>query len=133
MDLEALRFEIPFQYEINCDGIDMTSVMIPTLLIQPFVENAIWHGLHAKTNGNRIINISMNARDDVLKCKVCDNGIGRSVTINQQIDKEKKSLGINLTERRLQLIDPLRKERVGIEIQDLINEEGHSNGTCVEN
>ena len=49
MDLEVLRFETPFQYEINWNGIDAASVMIPTLLIQPFVENAIWHGLHAKT------------------------------------------------------------------------------------
>lgn len=132
MDLEALRFEIPFAYEINCDGIDTTTVMIPTLLIQPFVENAIWHGLHAKTNGNGMISISMKVKDDILHCKICDNGIGRSAVIKEETDTAKKSLGINLTEHRLQLIDPLRKEKAGIEIHDLLNDAGHNDGTCVD-
>ncbi len=54
MDLEALRFEIPFHYVINCNGINTSAVMIPSLLIQPFVENAIWHGLHPKENTKRL-------------------------------------------------------------------------------
>jgi len=132
MDLEALRFEIPFQYEINCDGINTSSVMIPTLLIQPFIENAIWHGLQGKNHGNGKISVSMNVQDDILYCKICDNGIGRAATIIKEKTKTgKQSLGINLTEHRLQLIDPLKKERVGIEIHDLVNDAGHSEGTCV--
>jgi LytS/YehU family sensor histidine kinase len=130
MDLEALRFEKPFQYEISCDGIDTSSVMIPTLLMQPFVENAIWHGLHNKNDGNGKINIDMNVRDDILYCKVCDNGVGRAATAIKGAGR--KSLGINLTEHRLQLIDPLKQEKVGIEIHDLINDSGHNAGTCVD-
>ena len=126
-----MRFETPFKYEINCNGIDASFVMIPTLLIQPFVENAIWHGLHAKTNGDGIITISMNVRDDILHCKICDNGIGRTNASKQKTETGKKSLGINLTEHRLRLIDPLKQEKVGIEIYDLMNEAGHSAGTCV--
>ncbi|HXL58466.1 MAG TPA: histidine kinase, partial [Chitinophagaceae bacterium] len=133
MDLEALRFEKPFQYEINWDGIDTSSVMIPSMLIQPFVENAIWHGLHTKNDSNGKININMNVRDDILYCNICDNGIGRAASIiKEETETGKKSLGINLTEHRLQLIDPLRKEKVGIKIHDLINDSGHNAGTCVD-
>jgi hypothetical protein len=131
MDLEALRFEKPFTYEINCDGIDTSSVMIPTLLIQPFVENAIRHGLHAKANGNGAINININLQGDILHCKICDNGIGRAAAIIKE-ETGKKSMGINLTQHRLQLIDPAKQERVGIKIHDLINDSGHNAGTCVD-
>ena len=133
MDLESLRFEIPFQYEINCNGTDISSVMIPTLLIQPFVENAIWHGLQGKNEGAGKIDINMSVKDDTLYCTVCDNGIGRSATIvKEKTETGKKSLGINLTEHRLQLIDPFQKEKTGIEIHDLRNDAGNNTGTCVD-
>lgn len=122
IDLEALRFEIPFQYEINCNGTDISSVMIPTLLIQPFVENAIWHGLQGKNDGTGKININMSVKDDTLHCTICDNGIGRAATVvKEKTEKERKSLGINLTQHHLQLIDASRQHKSGIEIQDLIN------------
>ena len=131
VDLEALRFEIPFQYEINCNGTDTASVMIPTLLIQPFVENAIWHGL--RNNGsNGKINIDMHVEDKILHCKICDNGIGRTASaVKEKTEAGKKSLGINITEHRLQLIDASKQYESTIKIQDLINEEGHIGGTCV--
>jgi tetratricopeptide (TPR) repeat protein len=132
MDLEALRIEKPFTYDINYGGIDVSSLMLPTLLIQPFVENAIWHGLQTRNDGNGKISINMNVLDSVLYCKICDNGIGRAAaTAKEQMNSDKKSMGINLTEHRLQLIDPLKKERVGVEIHDLVNDAGHSEGTCV--
>ena len=130
MDLEALRFEKPFQYKIDLNGTDV-SVMIPTMLIQPFVENAIWHGLHPKQNGIGKININMHQHDSILQCSICDNGVGRNTTIIKK-ETERKSLGINLTEHRLQLIDPLRKEKAGIEILDLKDDSGCNTGTCVD-
>ncbi len=134
MDLEALRFEIPFQYEINCNGINTSSVMIPSLLIQPFVENAIWHGLHEKENANGKININMNRQNGILHCKISDNGIGRAraTALREDAENGKKSLGIKLTQHRLQLIDPLKSEEVGVEIYDLTDESGENAGTCVE-
>ncbi len=132
MDLEALRFEIPFSYKINCNGINTSSVMIPSLLIQPFVENAIWHGLHPTNNGGRI-SIDMNVENDILHCKICDNGIGRAkgTVMKENTETGKKSLGIKLTRNRLQLIDPLKQKEVGVGISDLTDEAGQNAGTCV--
>src|SRR5258706_3766693 len=133
MDLEALRFENPFQYEINCDGIDTTSVMIPTLLIQPFVENAIWHGLPAKENGYGKIFINMKIDNDILYCKICDNGIGvnRTPALKQTIENRRKSLGIKLTQERLQLINTFKQQESKITMYDLKDEFGECTGTCV--
>ncbi len=134
MDLEKLRFEIPFQYEINTGEIDTSSVLIPSLLIQPFVENAIWHGLQAnKKTGNKIY-INMISGNGILHCSIIDNGVGRLNEDALGIKKEsgKKSLGIELTRNRLQLIDPSKQNEVGIIISDLKNELGENAGTCVE-
>jgi tetratricopeptide (TPR) repeat protein len=133
LHLEALRFEIPFSYEINCNSINTSSVMIPSLLIQPFVENAIWHGLHPTCNGNGKININMNLQNDILHCEISDNGIGRtkSTVIRENTEIGKKSLGIKLTQHRLKLIDPLKQEELGVTISDLTDEAGENAGTCV--
>jgi LytS/YehU family sensor histidine kinase len=106
--------------------------MIPTLLIQPFVENAIWHGLQGNSNYIGKININLHVQDKILHCKICDNGIGRIATaVKEKTQIEKKSLGINLTQHRLQLIDSAHQHESGIEIYDLMNEEGQCSGTCV--
>ncbi len=134
MDLEALRFEIPFQYEINTNEINTSTVMIPSLLLQPFVENAIWHGLNGSRDINGMINISMSHQSGILHCKISDNGIGRTKAnaAKHEIEIGKKSLGIKLTEHRLQLIDPLKSKDVGIVIYDLTTQSGESSGTCVD-
>ena len=134
MDLEALRFEIPFHYEINCDGINTSSVMIPSLLIQPFVENAIWHGLHPKENRNGKINIDLRLHNEILHCSICDNGVGRikSTGLKEDNGIDKKSLGIKLTRHRLQLFESyLKQDEAIIVIKDLTDEAGQSAGTCV--
>jgi len=129
MDLEALRFEIPFQYKINCNGTDISSVMVPTLLMQPFVENAIWHGLQTNCSNGKI-NIDMHLDDKILHCKICDNGIGIK-KLNPINQVNKKSLGIKLTQQRLQLISN-NEEEIKIEMQALKDESGENAGTCVD-
>jgi tetratricopeptide (TPR) repeat protein len=133
MDLEKLRFEIPFQYEINTDEIDTSSVMIPSLLIQPFVENAIWHGLQGIKNGKGKISITMNLLNGILHCRIVDNGIGRKkkIAMDGKPENSKKSLGIALTRSRLELIDLSKRESVGVTIEDLTTDSGESAGTCV--
>jgi Histidine kinase/Tetratricopeptide repeat len=134
MDLEALRFEIPFHYEIDTNGINISAVMIPSLLIQPFVENAIWHGLQGKKINDGKINIDINLQGDVLHCKVIDNGVGRikEAVVDGKNGTGKKSLGIQLTRHRLQFMEDSRRENIGITIHDLTTESGDSKGTCVE-
>jgi sensor histidine kinase YesM len=130
MDLEALRFEPPFQYKINCNGTDISSVMIPTLLIQPFVENAIWHGLQG-INKTGKINIDIHVDDKILHCKICDNGVGRTASVLKEKSPGKKSLGMNITQHRLQLFDSAEYANSAIEIFDLTDDEGLCGGTCV--
>ena len=134
MDLEKLRFEIPFQYEINTGEIDTSSVLIPSLLIQPFVENAIWHGLQGSKKANNKIHINMIPGNGILHCSIIDNGVGR---LNKDVSDTKpgngkKSLGIELTRSRLQLIDSSKQNYVDINIYDLKDDSGENAGTCVE-
>jgi Histidine kinase/Tetratricopeptide repeat len=134
MDLEKLRFEVPFQYEINTDEIDTSSVLIPSLLIQPFVENAIWHGLQGNKRIDNKICINMNRGNGILHCRIIDNGAGRlnKNVLGPKPTSGKKSLGIELTRTRLQLIDSSKRDDVGINIYDLKGELGENAGTCVE-
>ncbi len=133
MDLEALRFEIPFKYEIHCIGFEKESVMIPTLIIQPFIENAIWHGLHSNEKPDGRIKIDLSLHDDRLHCEISDNGVGRikAFISTENNDNRKKSLGITLTKRRLHLLAPLEEEESGITITDLKNEFGENAGTVI--
>ena len=133
MDLEALRFEIPFSYEINQGGINTSAVMVPPLLLQPFVENAIWHGLHPKENENGRINIDLKQHNEMLHCSICDNGVGRIKSTGLADNSiGKKSLGIKLTQHRLELFESsLKRDEAVIVINDLTNEAGQSAGTCV--
>ena len=79
LDMEKLRFKDAFSYSIHCDEeADPDNTFIPPLLLQPFVENAIWHGLmHKKENG--LLTISFRKEKDILHCTIMDNGVGRAV------------------------------------------------------
>ena len=133
MDLEILRFEKPFIYEIHCHEIDKTSVMIPSLLIQPFVENAIWHGLHSDEEREGKITINLELDNNMLHCEITDNGVGRlhSLHVKGNRSGTRKSLGIALTEHRLRLADPTHPEATGIIFQDLTDEAGKNTGTRI--
>ena len=130
MALEALRFEKPFQYKIDLNGTDVSSVMIPTMLIQPFVENAIWHGLHPKQNGVGEIKINMHKHDSILQCSICDNGVGIKDS-KQIIQTDKKSLGTQLTQQRLQLLNINHDALFKIKVEQIKNEDEQIAGTCV--
>jgi len=134
MDLEALRFRNPFKYEINSGGLNRESVSVPSLLIQPFVENAIWHGLSVEQEGKGKITISLRLENEFLLCEIADNGIGLSGSVMQRNKNQeyKKSMGIELTRNRLRLADPLHAEDPGIQIEELKDAEGNNAGTCVK-
>ena len=134
LDLEAIRFENPFSYEIHGEDIDQAMVMIPSLLIQPFVENAIWHGLHPRTAKGGFIRIDLNLENNILHCAITDNGVGRSVSQYNKLNGggSGKSMGIDLTRRRLQLANTLQQENVDVSILDLKDEAGNNAGTSVQ-
>ena len=132
MDLESLRFENPFQYHIDLNGTDVSSVHIPTMMIQPFVENAIWHGLQGNSHHQGDIRIRMHLEHGLLHCEISDNGIGRANAAQKENEMPgKKSLGMHITQHRLQLIDTTGQHESAIDIHDVTNENGRCSGTCV--
>src|ERR1700755_547451 len=104
VELESVRFKESFTYSILYDEeIETEEIKIPTLLIQPFVENAIWHGLMHKES-NRNLTIIFTEKGDFLQCIVEDNGVGREKaseikSITGQ-DKKHTSKGISVSEER---------------------------------
>jgi PAS domain S-box-containing protein len=124
IQLEMTRFENKFQFVLNIDKeIEMDNIEIPSLLIQPYVENAILHGLYNKlSNGTLTINI-LN-REDAVVFEIQDDGIGReaALKLRQQNFPTHKSMGIKLTEERLKLIN--EHHNVAFEVKDLVNDKG---------
>jgi signal transduction histidine kinase len=133
LDMEKMRFDGNLQIEME-DYEDL-DVKIPSMIIQPFVENAIKHGLLHKTEGQKIIKISFELVDDeTIVCEVTDNGIGRKEA--QALQKENKRFGKSFstgaTQKRLELLQQLEFKRLGVEYTDLEDEEGNPLGTTVK-
>lgn len=134
LDLEVLRFEGKFVYRLNIDpAIDVHNVEIPTLLIQPFVENAIQHGLRFKrTKG--ALDIRLQLHGDAVVCLIQDNGIGieKALQLKSKHEDQHKSAGMKVTRERLATLNALRKNGRGVEIIDLSKESGGASGTRVK-
>ena len=136
VELESIRFKDSFHYEIICDEeIDADEVKIPTLLVQPFVENAIWHGLMHK-EGERILKIHFTEKNDLIKCTIEDNGIGRKKAAEMKRvsgdEIKHTSKGIAVSKERLRTMRTKEGEEGGINIIDLVGNNGHDKGTRVE-
>ncbi|MBK7434124.1 MAG: hypothetical protein IPI66_09665 [Chitinophagaceae bacterium] len=125
MQIEATRFEGDFNYEVIIDpGIDISCIKIPPMLIQPFVENSIWHGLIPKQDGEKKLILSFASEGDEVICKVDDNGIGRRKAALRKGNRQGTSLGTILTMNRLANINLLENKRYTIDIVDKDNDEG---------
>jgi tetratricopeptide (TPR) repeat protein/anti-sigma regulatory factor (Ser/Thr protein kinase) len=135
MELERLRFDDKFDFSIVVEeGIDHENTYIPPMLIQPFVENSIIHGLANKpSQGN--IRIDMKTDGRVMSCVVEDDGVGRekAMEIKKLAGKTKhKSLGMQVTQERLDLLRDKSGLDVSVRIIDLMDEAGKPGGTRVE-
>jgi ligand-binding sensor domain-containing protein/putative methionine-R-sulfoxide reductase with GAF domain/anti-sigma regulatory factor (Ser/Thr protein kinase) len=133
IEMEALRFDKKFSYEIKVEeNIGTDTIELPPLIIQPYVENAIWHGLlHKENNGHLTIRISM--KESMLQCVIEDNGIGREKAkeLKSKTATSRKSLGMQLTENRLSLLNKHAELNASIEIIDLENGNRQAAGTKV--
>ncbi len=134
IQLEALRFKgnIDHQIEIQ-EAIDLEHTDLPSMVLQPFVENAIWHGLmHKQESDNGEINISISRKDEQLVCTIEDNGVGRqkAFELQQKSIWKSKSLGLKITEERLKLLSK-ELQRQLIRIIDLKDPSGQPTGTRV--
>ena len=133
LSLEALRFEPSLDYEFEVeDSIGVDSVFIPSMLIQPYVENSIKHGLmHRK--GEKKLWIRFLQKEDYLLCEIEDNGIGRTASreINLRNARVYQSRAMSLTKARIDLLNSADASKLGLEIEDLENSEGMACGTKV--
>jgi ligand-binding sensor domain-containing protein/two-component sensor histidine kinase len=137
LQMEALRFKGKFEYEINVDKeIDINATVIPPMLIQPYVENAIWHGLMHKNNGTTgKVQILISKNENKLLCVIQDNGIGRTRAEEikaQKSAKHKQSMGMRITQDRIEMINKLYDTNTSMKIMDLQDIEGNSEGTRIE-
>lgn len=135
VELEQLRFDPPFDYQLDCpESIDWGTLQIPSMLLQPFVENAINHGLkYKKGQGFVKIEIREDKEKDQLLIQIIDNGVGikKAKEIKQQSTKSYKSRSMDIIEERLKTIQFVDDIEIGIAVNDRI-ENNQVQGTIVE-
>lgn len=134
LELEKMRFKDKIDYEITVDpSIDQSNVLIPPMLIQPYVENSLHHGLQYKEGGSGHISIRMDRQGDLLVVTVEDNGVGRThkkgkMTADYHGHSPK---GMSLTEDRIVILQALYENNIGIEIIDLLDVSAAPAGTRI--
>lgn len=125
MQLESMRMENKFDYQIKVDeDIDPENTLIPPLILQPFVENSIWHGISKKQGPGKIL-ISIKKEGNMINCIVEDNGIGMkesAVSKTENENQSKKSLGMKITKARIDIMNKMKKSNAKITESNL--EEG---------
>jgi sensor histidine kinase YesM len=123
IELEQMRYADKFMVQYNIEEEIMEAdYLIPPMIIQPFVENAILHGLRNKSNGCGTLNLSASLQNEYMIVQVEDNGIGRikSATLKANNPIQKNSLGIKVTQDRISIFNNLNQDRkASIEIEDL--------------
>jgi ligand-binding sensor domain-containing protein len=139
LNFEKIRFEQKFEYQlIISDKIDLFSLNIPAMLIQPFIENAINHGLlHKKEKGVLLVCFALDENNSQLICTIEDNGIGRkeSAKLNQWKKKKHESFASNITDERIEILNSIigfQKFKLIISDLEENNENKKSIGTKVE-
>jgi len=132
LSLEKLRFGNEFHYTLTVsDQIDHHNVMIPPLIIQPFVENAIKHGLLHK-KGEKDLSIQFSLNNDYLMCVITDNGVGRerASLIKERQHTRHNSFSVEATKKRVTLLNRFTGKKSEVNIRDLY-QNGEASGTEV--
>ncbi len=133
LELEVMRFKQKFEYHIKIDpSIDKNYDQIPSMLIQPYVENAIKHGL-LPNEGNGKIEVILEKQGDTILCTIEDNGVGRKKSMESKSNQiqQHKSMGMTITQERLSVLNSSLKSNIFVEIIDLY-ENGAPSGTKVK-
>lgn len=133
MIIEGMRFSNQFSYLIEIDPeVNANNVNIPSLLLQPYVENAIWHGLlHKDGDKNIIISVKRKGREFV-SITIEDNGVGRKMAAEIEGPKQHKSFGMQIGENRIRLMNNGMDLSSSLQVVDLFDEHGNSKGTRIE-
>ena len=128
IELEQIRFKSSFKFILNIDKNLEMDTHIPTMLIQPYVENSIWHGLMPKQT-NCILEIALEKRNTYILITIRDNGVGRNYVGKK--DKPHESKGMSITEQRIKELQTTNEKKFDVTILDLTDEKGNPTGTEV--
>src|SRR4029079_8322774 len=133
LDMERLRFSDSFDYNISFENtIEPETIYIPPMLLQPFCENAIWHGLMHKQGQGRL-EVVMSIKENQLQCIIADNGIGRekAAELKTKSGAKQKSFGLKITTERLALFNNEKIVHNFYKIEDVLDSNGNIAGTKV--
>jgi LytS/YehU family sensor histidine kinase len=131
--LQKIRYRDLFEYALEVDeNIDQESISIPPMLAQPFIENAIEHGIKPLEHTGKIL-VHISEKEQLLKLVIEDNGVGRERTAErmQRGTDGHQSMATKLTEERIATFNRRRKSKISMQIEDLKNEHGDPLGTRV--
>ncbi|PBQ31061.1 hypothetical protein CNR22_04515 [Sphingobacteriaceae bacterium] len=134
LELQKLRFDNKLNYELKIDPqLEMDMVMIPPMLAQPFIENAIEHGIFYK-NGEGFLSIKISLKNNTLLYEIEDDGIGlsESLKLKSAFDKKHKSLAIQITKERIETMNMQNNTDFEIEIKDKAMTQKNSSGVYVK-
>jgi two-component sensor histidine kinase len=134
LSLEKMRFKTKMDYRVEAEpGIDIQKSLLPPMLLQPYVENSVRHGLRHKKSGQGFLRIQFRKDDDHLVVVVQDNGIGRQKAMEYKTGEhiEYQSKGMSLTAARIQMLQALYHTEIQVQIEDLMGEKGQAEGTRI--
>ena len=130
--LEENRFEKDFNYEIRGDDSPtIEQVLIPPLLLQPFIENAIWHGLLPSKRDEKVLLLEVISEEKNIRIIIDDNGIGRKNTNAKSPKDAHKSMGMKIIKERIDLYNKSYPDTIEYEVIDKVNAEGEPAGTRI--
>lgn len=133
LELEIMRFENKFEYRLSLgEGLDPAIVEIPPMIIQPYLENAIIHGIVPNPDKG-LLEINIQLQNKLLLCTITDNGIGRKEALARRNKaKSHRSMGMKLTRDSLEVLSHVHNSQLSLSITDLESPEGEALGTRVE-
>ncbi len=134
MSIENIRFSNEITYKENiADDLNLERIKLPPLVLQPFLENAIWHGLSSKKGEKKVDLTIEKFSKEFIEINIIDNGIGRDAAFKIKNSKSlnRKSIGIDLTKERLKNFSNEFINTYSLEYVDLVDEKGKPNGTKV--
>lgn len=134
LELEKSRFKEKFEYKISiAENVDQHMDELPSMLIQPYVENAILHGINQLDGKVGLIEIRLEKGEHNFECTIEDNGIGREAALEIKRNKATthRSQGMSITKDRLEILNTLHNSQLSVEIFDLKNKDNEATGTRV--
>lgn len=133
LELEKMRFGNKMECSISiADSLLEEDIRIPSMVIQPYVENAVKHGMPMGADAQGVLKINFQLLENKLLCTIEDNGPGIKATLSQNVSPHHHSLGANITQNRIDLINSMQEEKIIVEIVDKKDIDAGASGTVVK-